>query len=99
MSGDVAGIKWYRKTKLYSRTREVRGELVEVFFGRVWIPTEKKFRYFKLGTAPVDPERKEPPQSMDLRFRKILGDPEKALEKRKKATPLLGPRTLEKLVE
>jgi integrase len=94
-------IKWYgEKTKIYSRTWERRkGETIETFYGRVWIPSEKKFRYFKLGTAPGDPNRKEPPKSIEQRFRTILGDPEKALERRKKVKPVPGPKTLDKLVE
>jgi integrase len=66
--------KWYGDG-IYSKTRQRRnGRPLEVFFGRVWVPTERRFCYFRLGTTPAQAERK---------MRTLLGDPEKAVAERR----------------
>jgi len=71
----MSGKKWYGDG-IYSRTRQRKnGKPLEVFYGRVWFPTLRRFRYFKLGTTPNQAETK---------MRRILGNPEAALAEREK---------------
>jgi len=69
----MGNITWY-KDGIYSRTRERKnGPPLEVFYGRVWVGG--RAHYFRLGTTPSQAKKK---------MRKILGDPEAALEARRK---------------
>ncbi len=85
-----SSITWYGDG-IYSRTRQRKnGKPMEVFVGRAWIPSEHRFRYFKLGTTPNQAEKK---------MRKILGDPEAALAERKKKRDGSKPLTFDELVK
>src|SRR5213594_1801779 len=69
--------KWYGGG-IYSKTRaQSDGKPLEMFFGRVWLPEERRFRYFKLGTTEKQARRK---------MRKVLGDPSAAVAAREKVT-------------
>ena len=96
----MSAIKWYQDG-IYSRTRARRnGEQLEVFYGRVWIRSERKARYFKLGMAAWVENRPAPPRAVEERMRKLLGNPEAAVaERAKKATPPPGPRRMDQLVD
>ncbi len=67
----MSNIKWHGDG-IYSRTRK-RGVARQGFYGRVWFPTERKFRHFKLGTTLPQAKR---------RMKRIEGDPEQALADR-----------------
>jgi hypothetical protein len=75
---------------IYSKVlkRAPGGKPLEVFTGRVWMKTEKRFRYFKLGTTLKAAQR---------RMGQIIGDPEAALAEREKPRP--KPMRFDKLVE
>ncbi|MCZ6779240.1 MAG: site-specific integrase [Acidobacteria bacterium] len=70
----MGNITWH-KGGIYSKTlkRRINGKPLEVFYGQVWIPSEKKLRHFRLGTTPRQAGRE---------MRRILGNPEAALKER-----------------
>ncbi len=56
---------------IYSKIlkRRIAGEPLEVFYGRVWVPEERRWRYFRLGTKIRQARR---------RMSEILGNPRDA---------------------
>ena len=70
----MGNITWH-KGGIYSKTlkRRINNKPLEVFYGQVWISSEKKLRHFRLGTTPRQAGRE---------MRRILGNPEAALRER-----------------
>ena len=53
----MSGFKWIGDG-IYSRIRKRQGgEPREVFYGQVWVPSQKRLRHLKLGTTPRQARR------------------------------------------